>query len=85
MQSGEGRSLSDPEAGEELLGYRAVGGWETTEIESQVRVMGSDWLESGSKILVWTNFCDVGVGLELTGEVAKIFGFWIEFKMVFCR
>jgi len=47
--------------------------------------MGSDWLESGSKILVWTNFCDVGVGLELTGEDAKIFGFWIEFKMVFCR
>ena len=47
--------------------------------------MGTDWLESGSKILVWTNFCDVGVGLELTGEVAKIFGIWIEFKVVFCR
>jgi hypothetical protein len=50
-----------------------------------MQVMGTDWLESGYKILVLTNFCDVGVGLGLTGEVAKIFGFWTEIKTVFCR
>jgi hypothetical protein len=46
--------------------------------------MGADRLESESKLLVWTNCCGVGVGFGLTGEVARIFGFWVEFQMDFC-